>query len=608
MTYIDGGNEVAMKHTRALLWITALAAGPIAACGASGEATSDKQQYDDGGTVTSSGAGGATMSSSATDSSADTGVTVSGSGGGPSLGCNANGDCPPGTVCVDGDCVEGCADDQPCEAGKSCCTDTCFDLTTDMNNCGACDQVCPTPPNIAASCENGMCTVGDCDMGFFDCDGDPSNGCEQPMACSCTPGNMQSCYPGPPGTENIGECKSGSQTCSKDGTAWSLCSGWVIPAPEICANSKDEDCNGQTDDSPDLDQDGWTVCDGDCCDKMGQACGDPKLVNPGAFEFVGNMVDDDCDPATSDSVPAAACSSNATFSNVTADKLAEAIDICQKTTANAPLPQKKWGLLSAEFKLANGTTPNATELSNMKNWQAAVLTDFGTGGVVPKVGSTMAGISSGRMRDQSDPSWTAPTQGGDFGSYSTPPAAYLAAHNNSLPASASCNGVCPAGSGANDSINLRVQLRVPTNALSFAYRFRFFSAEYWTYACTTFNDFYLALLTSTAQNIPADKNISFDSQNNPVSVNNGFFDVCTPKGCYMCPDGPAELAGTGFQLNNYGGATKWLKTTAPITPGETMTLELMIFDVTDNLWDSLALLDGFEWNITASAVGTNPEN
>ena len=29
-------------------------------------------------------------------------------------------------------------------------------------------------------------------VAFFDCDGDPNNGCEQPMACTCTPGDMQS--------------------------------------------------------------------------------------------------------------------------------------------------------------------------------------------------------------------------------------------------------------------------------------------------------------------------------------------------------------------------------------------------------------------------------
>jgi hypothetical protein len=210
------------------------------------------------------------------------------------------------------------------------------------------------------------------------------------------------------------------------------------------------------------------------------------------------------------------------------------------------------------------------------------------------------------MRDQNDPGYTNPNGGSGLGYYGSPPAAYLAANGNQLPSSAGCNGTCPAGSGANDGVNLRLQIRVPTNALSFSYQFRFFSAEYWTWSCTAYNDFYLALLTSGAANLPKDKNISFDSKKNPVSVNNGFFDLCTKKGCYTCPSGTAALAGTGMQLNNTGGGTEWLKTTAPVVPGETMILELMVFDVSDGVLDSLALLDAFEWSISASSVGTGP--
>jgi hypothetical protein len=242
----------------------------------------------------------------------------------------------------------------------------------------------------------------------------------------------------------------------------------------------------------------------------------------------------------------------------------------------------------------------------MSNWQSAIMTGYGTGGVVPQKGPTMAAISSGRMRDQNDPGYVNPNGGTGFGVYSQPPAAYLAAHGNALPSSASCNGTCPAGSGANDPIDLRLQIRVPTNALSFAYQFRFFSSEYWTYSCTQYNDFYLALLTSSAGGLPADKNISFDSLDNPVSVNNGFFEHCVPKGCYTCPQGTGALQGTGMQLNSTGGGTVWLATTAPIVPGETMVLELMVFDVSDDILDSLSLLDAFTWSLDPAGVGTTP--
>jgi hypothetical protein len=174
-----------------------------------------------------------------------------------------------------------------------------------------------------------------------------------------------------------------------------------------------------------------------------------------------------------------------------------------------------------------------------------------------------------------------------------------------LPASQGCSGSCPAGSGANDSVNIRLTIRVPTNALSFSYKFKFNSAEYWTYSCTAYNDFFLALLQTTAPGIPADENISFDSLGNPVSVNNGFFEVCVAKGCYACPAGTSELQGTGLEVGNTGGATKWLTTDAPVTPGEDMMLELMIFDVSDGVLDSLVLLDAFKWNPVPAEVGTH---
>jgi hypothetical protein len=300
-------------------------------------------------------------------------------------------------------------------------------------------------------------------------------------------------------------------------------------------------------------------------------------------------------------------------------QVANAMELCQQTTASPPLPTKKWGIVSASFRLADGTVPNGTQQSNMENWQAAILQNYGTGGVVPFNGGTMAGISSGPMRDANDPGFTPPndilTNATDYGSTSVPPPAYLAAHAGSLPSSLGCSGTCPAGTGANDSINVRLEIRVPTNALSFSYKFRFFTAEYWTWSCTDYNDFFLALLTSGAPAIPADKNISFDSLTNPVSVNNGFFDICQAKGCYTCPFGFGALTGTGMELDDpnaggglqrTGGGTVWLATTAPIVPGETITFELMVFDVTDGILATSVLLDDFQWSIDPSGVGTGP--
>jgi hypothetical protein len=450
--------------------------------------------------------------------------------------------------------------------------------------------------------------MGGCAVGFANCNQNTLDGCEMNTtlgSCACSPGGTQPCYTGPSGTAGLGACKAGTQTCDPSGLSWGPCVGQVVPAPEACANGVDENCNGVPDDVADTDGDGWTQCQGDCCETLAQ-CSKPNKVNPGAFEVVGNAVDDDCDPATSDTSAPADCALSPKFNAVTGTDVAMAMDLCQFTTQNPPKPQQKWGVVTAEQVLPNGTTPNATALSEMQNQQTAILSAYGTGGVIPTKGATIAGISSGRMRDANDPGYVAPNSGSTLSTSTQPPAVYLAAHGGALPSSLGCSGgACPSGTGANDPVNVRLTIRVPTNALSFSYKFRFFSAEYWTYQCTQYNDFYLALLTTAAPGIPPDKNISFDSLGNPVSVNNGFFDICAVKGCNSCPLGTFPLAGTGMEIGSTGGGTTWLTTTAPIVPGELMTIEFMVFDVSDHILDSLTLLDAFEWSLDPSGVGTS---
>ena len=551
-----------------------------------GEVTTDPS----GGDTTTSGGAGDTTGDATT---------------GPGPECIDDPDCDPGSICEANECVPGCTGRHPCGDGFECCEGECVDINTDLQNCGVCGNICELPDEQAISCDGKACVLGECDAGFYDCDGAP--GCESEVECTCDPSESQPCYPGPAGTEGIGICAAGTQQCNPFGTGWGACIDYVLPEPqEICGNLLDDDCNGAPDDVIDVDGDGWTYCDNDCCEDEFE-CGDPSLVNPGAFEFVGNGVDDDCDPLTSDDVAPPACSAASLFGGVSPEDMAEAMDICQTTSIAEPLPTRKWGLISAEFLTSEGNVPVAGHLATMMDASTAIMTDYGAGGVGPTTNNTMAGMSSGWMRDANDPNYVPPNGGADFGWTHQPPAGYLAANGGSLPASASCNGACPAGTGANDSVRLRLTIRVPTNALSFSYDFRFFSSEYWTWACTDYNDFYLALLDSMAGGIPADGNISFDSNNNPVSVNNGFFEHCVANGCYTCPGGAGVLAGTGMELDNTGGGTVWLTTTSPVVPGEVMTLDLMIFDVSDNVLDSLVLLDGFEWSIDPSDVGTEPQ-
>ncbi|MEZ4293437.1 MAG: choice-of-anchor L domain-containing protein [Polyangiaceae bacterium] len=542
------------------------------------------------------------------------------------VGCLDDAGCLPGTICVSQVCIPGCSPNQPCVAGQTCCGQSCFDLATDENNCGSCNNFCEPIANAQVACINGQCIKSSCNPNYADCNGDPADGCETNTIvdgqCVCTPGSTQSCYLGAPGTQGVGPCKAGTQTCAADGLSWGACNGQVLPQQEICANNIDENCDGILDNAADLDNDGWTTCEGDCNDAN-------PLVNPGAFEVTytlvdndnnpntppvvmpgGNGVDDDCNPNTPDATEPAACSTVAKLSGVSAEDVAKAMDLCQTATANPPKPQKTWGLLSAAYKLASGADPGG-QLTNFQNAQAAIMTQYGylngnpaTPNNPPKKGPTMAGISSGRMRYTGQTGFASPNGGTGLAGPNACPGGYLAAHGGSLPSSQGCSGNCNGGNTCYDSIMVRLQVRVPTNAKSMSYDFKFYSGEFPEYVCTTFNDYYLALLTTGAAGIPMDKNVSFDGLGNPVSVNNGFFDVCSPTGCFNCPKGTTELLGTGME-GNVGGGTSWLTTDAPIVAGETITLELMVFDVGDTAFDSHVLLDNFRWGLNATTVGTH---
>src|SRR3989304_6761489 len=63
--------------------------------------------------------------------------------------------------------------------------------------------------------------------------------------CPCTGSETKSCYDGPAGTEGVGICRAGTQTCSN---GWfGSCQGQVTPQPETCNDGIDNDCDGQID-------------------------------------------------------------------------------------------------------------------------------------------------------------------------------------------------------------------------------------------------------------------------------------------------------------------------------------------------------------------------
>jgi hypothetical protein len=327
----------------------------------------------------------------------------------------------------------------------------------------------------------------------------------------------------------------------------------------------------------DFDEDGFTVNQGDCND-----C-DP-YANPAAVEAPTDPMDpeampadENCDGQTDEAIPT--CDTGLVLNDLNPASAAQAIDIC--TTAT--FMDQNYGVINASWVRANGP-------GYQPSYNVGILGGFGPN-VPPRNGSAMLGLSSGHARGLNDPNacgqLTCITSGAG-----TPPPGFPAV----VPG-------CQGGTNINDDVALEVQMRAPSNATGYSFEFDFYSFEYPEWVCTTFNDQFIALVSPPpmgAQN----GNISFDSMNNPVSVNIAFFQVCSG-----CAFGTAELQGTGFDVWDDAGATSWLVTTAPVDPGSLFSIRFAIWDTGDQAWDSTVLIDNFKWIATPGVpveVGTVP--
>jgi hypothetical protein len=139
---------------------------------------------------------------------------------------------------------------------------------------------------------------------------------------------------------------------------------------------------------------------------------------------------------------------------------------------------------------------------------------------------------------------------------------------------------------------------------------------------------------------PADKNLAFytapGGAKYPVGVNLAFGDTGLFTQCLNGPTGcgggsvagntntclsTADLSGTGMDVVNppsafpgdpgvcgasnlAGGATGWLATSGNVVGGEIITLRLALWDTGDAFYDSVVVIDGFEWSVDAAEPGT----
>jgi hypothetical protein len=315
-------------------------------------------------------------------------------------------------------------------------------------------------------------------------------------------------------------------------------------------------------DPDDHDGDGVTPAQGDCDDGNG-------AVGPNSIELAGNNIDDNCNGQTDEAI--VPCDGSA-LGNKDAMSLAAALGLCDLRF-----------LISAEMK-----GPSDTRARD-------VVGKFG--GFQKMEGSAMVLLSTGIAADANGAGYVRPQIGTTLDQANTVPNPDL-----TLPGVAGCGSSQPAT--VNDYTELAVKLRVPMNVRSLTFQLQFFTTEYPEFVCTAWNDELLVELESQKSG-GAISNISFDSAKNPITVNNGFFTICTNDTAkpqtQHCTQSVDLLAGTGYDeilmSKPIGGSTGWLRTSAPVIPGDEITLHFMIFDEGDHIYDSAALLDNFAWSV-----------
>lgn len=353
----------------------------------------------------------------------------------------------------------------------------------------------------------------------------------------------------------------------------------------------------------DRDGDGFTKNDGDCNDCDANVNANAVEVILDSYGQGGAGGGPDSEPADEDcdgEIDEAPEECDAAIAVDSADPLdaARAVGLCK--IASDPTQS---GVVSAQWVSVDGSPAPTSPNFHLGH---GVLSGFGPN-VNTQQGSKLLALSSGTARQPTDPGYQSP---GGFDKGIT------MSHPQGFPKeSPSCPGTVTGT--PRDGAAVELTIRTPSNAQGFSFDFNFYTYEWPGYVCSTYNDFFIAILDPIPMG-QTDGNISFDQLGNPVSVNNAFLEVCgcsSGPPCYAggktfsCALGNQELTGTGFGLDvgQDHGATSWLVTQAPVEPNTTIKIRWGTYDSGDGVLDSTTLIDNWKWVAEpGTQVGTEP--
>jgi hypothetical protein len=382
---------------------------------------------------------------------------------------------------------------------------------------------------------------------------------------------------------------------------------------------------------PPLESDASLICSHPDCDGDGYAtpadCNDDNAqVNPEAYDFIGDGIDNDCDGKVDD--PVVNCETTPASPPGTPTDFARAADLCaQRSKTNAgtvfdPVIKAAWGAVS-------GTSGTQVNTSTTKTEQVNIVSAFGQNG--PQSGTTMFGLSNGPWGATDPRSSPALDPAGFHLDDACADIPLMGLDCDAL------TGNSPVGAvSVQDWGELTLWVQVPSNVSGVHFDFMFFSSEFNQWWNSSANDAFFALVSSKEL---SGANVARDTHGLAITVNSDFFQLCPaspgPAGlatvksealqqCVGVAGSTTQgiagtLAGTGYDgaavgSNDtvqavdgseyiYGGGSGWLTTSFGVTPGEQLQLRIVIMDTFDGLKDSVVLIDNFGWDATQTPVG-----